>query len=281
VIYRLVTPGLFETLGIPIKDGRDFSSADGIDGAPVTIVNETLARKYWPGQRAVGKRVSLRNNPRPQDWITVVAVVGDTHHWSLAEPVDIQMYVPYTQDSSWFPPVEIALRSAGDPMRLAAAARERVRAIDPLVPVSEVQTMASVMRRSVAAPRFHVMLLGLLSCSALALATIGIYGLLAFSVALRTREIGVRSALGASARAISAMVVGEGLRLAMGGVAAGIVIAFAATRWLDALLFEVRPHDPITFAGIAALLLAVAAIACYVPARRAARIDPLAALRSE
>jgi putative ABC transport system permease protein len=281
VIYRLVTPGLFQTLGIPLLDGRDFSSSDGIDTARVAVVNETFARKYWPNESAVGKRVSLSRKPRPADWITIVGVAGGTHHWSLAEAVDIQMYVPYTQEPNWLAPGELALRTRGDPMRVAAAARDRVRAIDPLVPISDVTTMESMMRRSVASPRFHVALVGMLSVSALVLATIGIYGLLAFSVALRTREIGVRSALGASSRAIAAMVLSEGLRLTSFGIVAGVLIALAATRWLEAMLFDLQPYDPLTFGGIAVLLLAVSAIACYAPARRAARIDPLTALRAE
>jgi putative ABC transport system permease protein len=141
--------------------------------------------------------------------------------------------------------------------------------------------MSDIVAKSVAAPRFNLTLLGMLSISALALATVGIYGLLAFSVALRTREIGVRSALGASRGAIATMILAEGLRLTAAGILMGLAIAFAATRWLDALLFEIQPYDPATFAGIPALLLVVAAVACYLPARRAARVDPLVALRSE
>jgi putative ABC transport system permease protein len=281
VIYRLVTPGLFETLGIPLVAGRDFSPDDRIGGARVAIVNQTLARKYWPGQSALGKRVSFRGNPRPDDWITVIGVVGDTHHWSLAEAVDIQLYAPYTQDGDWLAPGQLALRTSGDPWQAAAAARERVQTIDPLVPISDVQTMEMLIGRSVAAPRFHLTLLALLSASALALATIGIYGLLAFSVASRTREIGVRAALGATQGLITGMVLREGLSLVAAGVALGLAVAFVATRWLEALLFEVQPRDPVTFAGIAALLIAVAALACYLPARRAARIDPLSALRAD
>jgi putative ABC transport system permease protein len=281
VIYRLVTPGLFETLGIPLLAGRDVSTADQPGGARVAVVNQTLATRYWPGESAVGKRVAFRGNPRPQDWITIVGVVGDTHHWSLAEAIDIQLYAPYTQDAGWLAPGQLALRTSGDPMQLAAAVRARVQAIDPLVPISDVQSMEDLVARSVAAPRFHLTLLALLSGSALVLATIGIYGLLAFSVATRTREIGVRSALGASQTIIARMVLREGLALTTAGVAAGLVVAFAATRSLEALLFEIEPHDPVTFAAIAALLLAVALLACYLPARRAARIDPLTALRAE
>ena len=281
VIYRLVTPGYFETIGIPWIDGRDFTTADRPATARVVIVNRTFANRYWPGQRAVGKRVAFTSTPKPDDWTTVVGVVGDTHHWSLAQDIDVQLYVPYTQEPDWYPPGQIALRTSIDPLSVAAAARERVRTIDPQIPVSDIQTMSDIVAKSVAAPRFNLTLLGMLSISALALATVGIYGLLAFSVALRTREIGVRSALGASRGAIATMILAEGLRLTAAGILVGLAIAFAATRWLDALLFEIQPYDPATFAGIPALLLVVAAVACYLPARRAARVDPLVALRSE
>jgi putative ABC transport system permease protein len=281
VIYRLVTPGYFDTIGIPLIDGRDFTSADRPATAKVVIVNQTFATRYWPGERAVGKRVAFTPQPTADDWTTVVGVVGDTHHWSLAEAVDVQLYVPYTQEPDWYPPGQIALRTSVDPVSVAAAARERIRAIDPQIPVSDIQPMNEIVSKSVAAPRFNLTLLGMLSLSALVLASIGIYGLLAFSVALRTREIGVRSALGASRRAIAVMILGDGLRLTAAGILVGLAAAFAATRWLNALLFQIEPHDPITFIGIPALLLSVAAVACYVPARRAARVDPLVALRSE
>lgn len=281
VIYRLVTPGYFDTIGIPLIDGRDFMLTDRPATARVVIVNQTFANRYWPGQRAIGKRVAFTTKPAADDWTTVVGVVGDTHHWSLAEAIDVQLYVPYTQEPDWYPPGQLALRTTVEPWSVAAAARERVRAIDPQVPVSDVQTMDEIVGKSVAAPRFNLTLLGMLSLSALILASVGIYGLLAFSVALRTREIGVRSALGASRRAIAAMILGDGLRLTAAGILVGLGIAFAATRWLDALLFQIEPYDPATFAGVPAVLLTVAAVACYLPARRAARVDPLVALRSE
>ena len=281
VIYRLVTPGYFGTIGIPMLGGRDFSAQDRPDGARVVIVNETLAARYWPGQNAIGKRIAFTSMPKADDWSTIVGVVGDTHHSSLAEPIDIQLYVPYTQEPDWYPPGQIVLRTAGEPAAVAAVVRERIRSIDAMVPISDVQTMESLIGKSVAAPRFNVVLLGVLSLSALVLATIGIYGLLAFSVAMRTREIGVRSALGASRSAIARMFLREGLQLTLGGIVAGLIVAGVATRWLKSLLFEVQPGDPATFAGIAAVLLTVAAIACYVPARRAAKVDPLTALRLE
>jgi putative ABC transport system permease protein len=282
VIYRLTTPGYFATMRIPLIDGRDFSPADGPAAAPrVVVVNRTFARRYWPGTSAVGKRVAFTTKPTPEDWATVVGVVGDTHHSSLAEAIDVQMYVPYTQEPNWYPPGQIVLRTAVDPSTLASAARDRIRTIDPLIPVGDIQTMEGIIGRSVSTPRFHLMLLAILSASALLLAVVGIYGLLAFSVALRTREIGVRCALGATRRSIARMIMNEGLRLTGAGLLVGLAIAFAATRWLDTLLFEIGNDDPITFAGIAVLLLAVATLACYVPARRAAQVDPLIALRGD
>ena len=281
VIYRLITPGYFNTIAIPLIDGRDFTPADRPATAKVVIVNQTFADRYWPGQRAVGKRVAFTPRPTADDWTTVVGVVGDTHHWSLAEAIDVQLYVPYTQEPNWYPPGQIALRTSVDPVSAAAAARERVRAIDPQIPVSDIRTMNEIVSKSVAAPRFNLTLLGMLSISALVLASVGIYGLLSFSVALRTREIGVRSALGASRAAISTMILRDGLRLTVAGIAVGLAIAFAAGRWMEALLFQIEPYDPATFAGIPVLLLIIAAVACYVPARRASRVDPLVALRSD
>ena len=222
-IYRLVTPGYFDTIGIPLLEGRDFGSQDGIETAPVVVINQAFANRFWPGQSGVGKRVAFAKNPKPEDWSTVVAVVGNTHHSSLTEPIDLQLYVPYTQEPNWYPPGQIVLRTSGEPTAIANAVRERIRTIDPMVPIADVQSMDALVATSVATPRFHVVLLGALSLSALVLATIGIYGLLAFSVALRTREIGVRAALGASRNAIAGMILGEGLRLTGAGIVIGLL----------------------------------------------------------
>jgi putative ABC transport system permease protein len=278
-IYRLVTPGYFKTIGIPILEGRDFGAEDRVDGIRVGAVNQTLAARLWPGEQALGKRLTFARAPKPEDWITIVAIVGDTHHGSLAEPVDIELYAPYTQDPYWFPPSDIVLRTTVTPTSLAAVVRQRMRDIDPLIPVSDIQSMDAVIGKAVAEPRFHLLLMGALGGSALVLATVGIYGLLAFSVALRSREIGVRSALGAQRADIARLVVGEGLRMTGVGIVLGLAVAFVATRSLQTLLFRIEPRDPLTFAGIALLLIAVSLAACYVPARRAARVDPLVALR--
>ena len=280
-IYRLVTPRYFQTVGIRLVDGRDFDDGDAIGGARVGAINETLAARMWPGERAVGKRLAFNPKAQPGDWITVVAVVADTHHESLAEPVDIQLYAPYTQDPNWMPPSEFALRTAVDPMSIANTVRERMRAVDPLLPVEDVQPMDAVVAQSVATPRFNLALLGSLAGSALVLAAVGIYGVLAFSVALRSKELAVRVALGATRSDISRMVVGDGLRLVSFGLGAGVLGAFVVTRWMTTLLFEVEPLDPATFAGVLALQIVVAIVACYVPARRAAGTDPIAALRAD
>jgi len=280
-IYRLVTPDYFHTLGIPLLDGRDFSADDRITSPRVGAVNRTLANRMWPGEQAIGKRVTFAPAPKPQDWITIVAVVGDTHHASLAEPVDLQLYAPYTQEATWFPPSELAIRTGGSPTAVAPVVRQRIREIDPLIPVSEMQSMEALVGRSVAEPRFHLVLLTALSGSAVALSMIGLYGLLAFSVALRAREIGVRTALGATRADISRMILREGLRLTAIGLAAGLAAAFVVTRWIRTMLFQIEPHDPATFAAVAALLLVVAAAACSLPARRASRLDPVVILRAD
>ena len=280
-IYRLVTPGYFRTLGIPIIDGRDFSVDDRTGGLRVGAVNQTLANRIWPGERAVGKRLTFAAAPKPEDWFTIVAVVGDTHHADLKEPIDIQLYAPHTQEANWFAPNDLAIRTGGSPTAIAAAVRERIRAIDPLIPVTDVQSMEALISGSVAEPRFHLALLTVLSVSALTLSIVGLYGLMAFSVAVRAREIGVRTALGARQKDIAGMILKQGLRLTTIGLAVGLFSAFVVTRLMRSLLFQTEPHDPATFAGIAVMLLAVGAAACYVPARRASRVDPVVVLRTE
>jgi putative ABC transport system permease protein len=280
-IYRLVTPGYFGTIGLPIRDGRDFTIDDRAGGVRVGAINETLARRIWPGERAIGKRLTFARQPGPDDWITIVAVVGDTHHGRLADPVDIQLYAPFTQEPNWFPPSDIVLRTAVAPASIAAAVRERIRAIDPLIPVTKLQTMDALVGNSIAEPRFHMQLVSALGASALALAGIGIYGLLAFSVTARTREIGVRAALGATSGTLARMVVGEGVRLVLGGIVLGMSAALLAARRLDPLLFGVTVGDPVTLAIVPVVLLLAAILACYLPARRAARTDPAMALRTD
>ena len=280
VVYRLITPDYFKALGIPIITGRTFASTDGERTEPVVVINETMARRYWPGESPVGRRVSFSREPAsPQDWMTVAGVVGDTKQGSLAAPIDIEMFAPHTQDANWFPPSHVAVRTAGDPLSMAGAARRHVHDLDPLMPVADVQTMDRVVTASTAPSRFHTMLIGIFSTMALALAAVGVYGLLSLSVALRQREIGVRTALGASPRDITRMIVREGLLLAGAGIAVGLIVAGGLGQLVESLLYDTAATDPLSSALTSTLLLAVALVACYLPARRAARLDPVAAMR--
>jgi putative ABC transport system permease protein len=279
VIYRLVTPGYFAALGIPVRAGRGLTAADGAESPRVVVVNETMAKRYWPGESPLGRRVSFSSKPaQPGDWMTVVGVVGDTRQGSLAAPVDIEMFAPGAQEPNWFPPSHVVVRTSGNPLSVAEAARRHVRALDPLMPVADMQTMDRVLSASVASPRFETVLIGSFGAIAAVLAAIGVYGLMSLSVALRRREIGIRTALGAGPREISRMVLAEGARVAGAGIAIGLVIAAGAGRWIETLLYDTPPTDAPTAALTAALLLAVAMGACYLPARRAARVDPVKAM---
>ena len=279
VVYRLVTPNYFRTLSIPLRAGRVFAAADGVDARKVVVINETMAKKYWPGASPLGKRVSFAREPRDDDWMTVVGVVADTKQFALNEPIDIEMFAPHTQEANWFPPSHVAVRSSREPLGLASAARAAVHEIDPAMPVSDIKTMHAVVSGSVAPARFNTAVIGAFAVVALALAAVGVYGLLSFSVAARTREFGVRTALGAAPREITRLVIGDGVKVALLGLSIGIPAAIGVGRLLQSLLFEVAPTDALTFAAIVALLALVALTACYAPARRAAAIDPVEAMR--
>jgi putative ABC transport system permease protein len=279
VVYRLVTPGYFRTLSIPLRAGRVFTQLDGIDARKVVVINETMAKKYWPGASPLGRRASFAREPRQGGWMTVVGVVADTKQFALNEPIDIEMFAPHTQEPNWFPPSHVAIRSSREPLALASAARAVVHEIDPSMPVSDIKTMQAVVWGSVAPARFNTTVIGAFAVVALALAAVGVYGLLSFSVASRTREFGIRTALGADPREIIRLVMGDGLKIALLGLSIGIPAALGAGRLLESLLFEVTPTDATTFAVIVALLGLVALVACYVPARRAAAIDPVEAMR--
>jgi putative ABC transport system permease protein len=211
--------------------------------------------------------------------MTVVGVVGDTKQGSLGEGVDIEMFAPATQDANWFPPSHVVVRTAGDPLSIAQAARQHVRALDSSMAIDKVQPLDAVVATSAAAARFRTLLVALFGSIALVLSAIGVYGLLSLSVALRRREIGIRTALGATPGSISRLILHEGMWLTSSGIATGIAIALLAARPLETLLYEIRATDPWTYAAIAALLFAIALVACYLPARRAAKMDPVSALR--
>jgi putative ABC transport system permease protein len=257
--------------------GRSFTDQVREPAAAVDIVNAMLARKYFAGQDPVGKRVRFGDSG--EDWITIVGVVGDSRNVGLNEPPTPLMYLPYHTFPLAF--MGIVARSSGGPGVIASIVRSAVKNIDPEMPVDKIVPLRELLTESVAEPRFRTLLLGAFALMAVALASVGVYGLISFSVTQRTREIGIRVALGAQARQVVMPLVLEGMTLAMTGIVLGVAGSFAATRLLAGFLFGVRPPDPLTHFAVAALLLGVALLATYIPSRRAARVDPITALRTE
>jgi putative ABC transport system permease protein len=276
-----VTPGYFRTMRIPVRRGRTFDDADA-DGAPgVVVVGESFARRYWPGRDPIGQRLKIPLSEAPRynwTWLTVVGVVGDARYREL-QASRLDLYLSYLQ--SPYGPKHLVVRTAGDPLALAPAVRAVVRDVDRDLLAEDMTSMESLVDAALGAPRFGMQLLSAFALAALALAALGTYGVMAFLVGRRTREIGVRMALGARSTDVLRLVFGQGMRPVLVGVAAGVAGSLALGRGLSALLFGVAGHDAATLAGAAAVLAAVAAAACYFPARRAARLDPAAALRRE
>ena len=279
VEYRVVTGNYFATMGIPVRAGRVFEDReDGRDGA-IAVINQTMAHRFWPGDTAVGKRIKLGPSPEKQSWITIVGVVGDIRHFGLDADPRPEAYRPYAQSPLGAP--LLAIRTAGDPAALAETLAARVRAFSPQVPAYNVSTMQELVDRSTVQRRFVMWMLTVFSLAALLLAGVGIYGTMSQAVTQRRQEIGLRMALGASPSATLLMVLRQGLALAAWGILLGIAIAAAFTRLMGKLLFEVQPLDPPAFAAAAAVLAAFAFVACYLPARRATRVDPLETLRMD
>ena len=275
-----VDEGYFTALGVPLVAGRFFTERDDRGAPLVAIVNETLAKKYLAGVDPVGRRIKDGGPERPDNpWMTIVGVVGDVKYDGLGRPVDPTFYLPFRQNTS--PAQFIVVRTASDPRALAASVRAAVASLDRDVPVASVKTMDELMTESVAPPRFRTMLVALFALVGLALAAIGVYGVMAYAVSERKYEIGVRLALGATAGDVMRLVFGEAIALAAIGVAAGVVGAIATTRLMAALLFGVTPTDLATFVALAGVLVVTALTASYVPARRAMRVDPMVALRYE
>jgi putative ABC transport system permease protein len=276
--YRVCTPDYFQTMGISILKGRGFTEQDRSGSTPVILVSETLARRYWPEGDAVGKRMRFEGPLEKAPWMEVIGIVQDVKH-ELNLPVTSDYYLPHAQDS-WNAMVLVA-RTSTDPASMSDSIRQQVLAIDKDQPVFDVRTMHEVRAISVALYSFGSATMGIFAIIALVLAAIGIYGVMAFAVTQRTQEIGIRMALGARAIDVLKMIVKTGMSLATIGVIAGLVGAFAITRLMASLLFGVSPTDVVTFAFVAAGLLLVALLACYIPARRAIKVDPLVALRYE
>jgi predicted permease len=274
--FRIASPGYFRTMGIPFLRGRDFTNGDHETSPAVAIVNRSLVERLLPGQDPLGQRIRWGRQGRR---VEVVGVVGDVRHRGLDARPRPELYVPFRQTQ--YGSLTLVVRAAGDPLALAAAVKSQLYAIDPGQPVTALATMKDLLSDSVAGPRFQVTLLGSFAAVALALACVGIYGVISELVAQRTREIGIRLALGGRGADVLGLLLRQGLRLTSLGIALGLAGAFAVTRLLGTLLFEVSPHDPVTYGAVSSLLFAAALLACGVPAWRATRVDPMRALRCD
>jgi putative ABC transport system permease protein len=277
----------FLTMGIPLLQGRWFAPEDRLGSQPVAIVSLSMARKFWPNESAIGKHIRWGVKA---PWQTIIGVVGNVSQGPLSQPLAPHVYRPYMQLPGFFlendpfsdwHAMNIAVRTRADPVSLTSAVVAQVHSLDGELAVANIQTMTHVIRSSRAGPRFNTILLGGFAGLALVLAAIGVYGVLAYAVARRTHEIGIRMALGAQKRDVLRMVIGQGLKLCLFGVAIGIAGAFAVSRFLSSMLYGVKPTDPLTFVAVSLILIAVALLACYIPARRAAKVDPMVALRYE
>ena len=277
--YVAASPRYFHVMGISLVRGRLFSEEDSATTPPVALISEALARRYFPGENPLGRQLIFGFPPHGDVSRQIVGVVADIHDVSIASNPGPMMYVPFAQVPFWGS--EVVARSHLSKAEIAATIRTETHNIDKDLPVTDIESFPEAMHASVAEPRFRTMLLGLFSTIALLLAAIGIFGVISFSVSRRTREIGVRMALGATSASIRHLVLGESAKLVLFGLAAGIPAALILTHFLSALLFGITPTDPLTFIAVAILLMLVALAAAYLPARRAIRIDPMAALRCE
>ncbi len=290
-VFRVARPNYFQAMGVPLQAGREFTDRDTPDGPRVVIVNETLARKQWPSENPLGQRLTP-DNPRdatqPVRWFTVVGVVKDVKQGSWMEAPSNEFYLPFQQEADFYggtagqyTSMTLVMRTSVAPENLTKAVQETVRKLDRNLPVTGVVSMEQVVADTLWQQRFNLQLIGLFAGIALILAAIGLYGVMAYSVTQRSSEVGLRLALGAQRGDILKLIVGQGMKLALIGIGLGVLAALALTRLMKTLLFEVSATDLTTFAVISVLLLFVALLACYIPARRAMKVDPMAALHCE
>lgn len=276
--FRAVSPRYHSLMRIPLRRGRYLDDRDRPGSSDVAVINEAMARQFWPGEDPIGRRIRIARQGEPA-WREIVGIVGNIRHGGLHQEPSPEMYVPYTQQAWRF--LRLAVRTTGDPAALAPALRKSVWAVDRDQPVSRVRTMDDVVAASMGETRFYSLLLGIFAMLALGLASVGIYGVMSYAVAARTREIGIRLALGAQRQSIFRLVLARGARLTALGIVLGLTGALAATRGIEKLLYGVQPTDALTFASVATVLAVVALLACWLPARRATRVDPAITLRYE
>ena len=277
--YTVACPNVLRTLGIPLRGGRDFTGKDATGTPSVALINESMAKAYWPGEDAVGKRFQIGSRVDGHgDWLTIVGVFADVRH-RLDRPMEPLFIRPFNQ-AGW-PFLAILVKTASAPAAFVAPVKQALRVIEPNQPVSATETMDSIIGESVSSRRFPMLLLSGFALLALGLSAVGIAGVVGYSVVQRTKEIGIRVALGASPSDVLQLIVGHSLSWTLVGVAAGLIASFGLARYLTTLVYGVTPTEPVVLAAVSALLIAVAAMAAYLPARRAARVDPVSALRSE
>jgi predicted permease len=274
--YHTVSPGYFQAIGIPLLRGRLFTESDNNKAPPVAVVSENFARRYWPHQDAIGRRFQFGSNG---PWLSVIGIVSDTKQYGLASQTKTEFYRSYLQGP--LSTMMVVVRTATNPLALTGEVRRQVSDLDKNVPVFRVRSMDQLLDESVSPQHMTMLLLGIFSALAMLLAAVGIYGVVSYSVARRTHEIGIRMALGAQQGDVLRLVLGEGMKLALVGVGCGIVAALGLTRLMASLLYDVKPTDPVTFVLVSLLLAGVTLLACYIPARRATKVDPMVALRYE
>jgi putative ABC transport system permease protein len=269
-----ISPGWFDTLRVPLREGRPFNAGDQAQSPPVIVVNESFARQYWPGENALGKHVTIGRRPVPA---LIVGVAADVKNRGLEQDPQPQIYLPFAQ-LPWGD-MNLIVRTAVPPQTLAAAIRAQIAAVDADQPVTKIRTVDELMDNARTQPRFLLALVGVFSATAMILAIIGIYGVLSYSVAERRYEFGIRLAMGAGREDILRLVLRHGLVLALMGIAAGLAGAFALTRLIGAMLYKTGGHDPVTFVAAPVVFLGIALAASYLPARRATRVSPMETMR--
>ncbi|HQR36613.1 MAG TPA: ABC transporter permease, partial [Blastocatellia bacterium] len=273
---RIISPDYFRAMRVPLAQGRFFDERDKRGEPDTVIINEALAERFWPNQNPLGKRLRMT---RKEPWTTVVGVIRDARQFSTEKEPPISVYFPFEQ--SLARNLHLVVRTTTDPAVMIPAIVREIQTVDPEMPAFDVATMDQRMSDFLARRRFSMVLLGVFAAIAMLLAAVGIYGVMSYSVNQRTHEIGIRVALGASSRDVVRLIIGQGMTLALTGAAIGLVFALALTRFLGALLFGIHAIDPLTFFSVALLLVGVALLACWIPARRATKVDPMIALRCE